>query len=279
MRCGGHGRRGAPGFGESYSCTWYGQASFLAEYAQRQGIHTIFAAENYIDAITFKVGLRHFELLDYVDLRLARGVPARRAMGGKPHVRDDTAPSTPPVALATVATSADVWHRRLGHPNEAVVRAVAKIPETGVVLSDAMSKCDTCLVGKGIQQAHPKTTIHKASEPLGCVYTDIIGPVSPVAKGGYMYVSKFTDELTRYKAFYLIRSKLKRLTRLCALFKILPSRTVVGLCVCAPTAVVNIVRDTFRSTVSRQASYKNLLTPTLPSRTASPNGTTVPSWE
>eukprot|EP00752_Nemacystus_decipiens_P002765 g2583.t1 len=57
------------------------------------------------------------------------------------------------------------------------------------------------------QQAHPKTTVHKATEPLGCVYTDVIGPVSPVAKGGYMYVSKFTDEVTRYKAFYLIRSK------------------------------------------------------------------------
>eukprot|EP00752_Nemacystus_decipiens_P018047 g16180.t1 len=39
------------------------------------------------------------------------------------------------------------------------------------------------------QQAHPKTTVHKATEPLGCVYTDIIGPVSPVAKGGYMYAA------------------------------------------------------------------------------------------
>ena len=184
-----------------------GKHLFSPKFAQRQGIHTIFAADNYIDATAFKVGLRHFELLDYVDLRLARGVPARRAVGGKPHVRDDTAMPTPPVALATVATSANVWHRRLGHPNEAVVRAVAKIPETGVVFSDAMSKCDTCLVSKSTQQAHPKTAVHRATEPLGCVYTDLIGPVSPVAKGGYMYVSKFTDELTRYKAFYLIRSK------------------------------------------------------------------------
>ena len=70
-----------------------------------------------------------------------------------------------------------------------------------------MSKCDTCLVGKSIQQAHPKTAVHKVTEPLGCVYTDLIGPISPVAKGGYIYVSKFTDELTWYKAFYLIRRK------------------------------------------------------------------------
>eukprot|EP00752_Nemacystus_decipiens_P014132 g12567.t1 len=49
--------------------------------------------------------------------------------------------------------------------------------------------CDTCLSEKSTQQAHPKTTVHKATEPLGCVYTDTIGPVSPVAEGGYMYAA------------------------------------------------------------------------------------------
>eukprot|EP00903_Cladosiphon_okamuranus_P009153 g8746.t1 len=190
-----------------------GKHLFPPKYAQRQGVHTIFTAGNYIDAINLKVGLRHFEMIDYVDLRLVRGVHARHAVVGKPHVRGLLTPPTPPTTLATLAASADVWHRRLGHPNEAVVRAVAKIPESGVVLSDTMSKCDTCLVTKRIQLAHPKTALHKATEPLGCVYTDIIGRISPAAIG-YMYVSKFTDEVTRYKAFYLIRSKDKALDTL-----------------------------------------------------------------
>ena len=120
-----------------------GKHLFSPKFAQRHGIHTLFTDENYIDAVNFKVGLRHSELLDHLDLRLVRSVPARHTISGTPHVRDDTPSPTSPVALATVATSADVWHRRLGHPNEAVVRAVAKIPETGVVLSGAMSKCDT----------------------------------------------------------------------------------------------------------------------------------------
>ena len=184
-----------------------GKHLFSPKFAQRNGVHTLFTSKNYIDAVHFKVGLRTSETLDHLDMRLVRGVPQRRAISSKPRVRDDTIPAAPPVALATLATTTDVWHRRLGHPNEAIVRAVAKIPESGVVLTDAMTKCDTCLVGKSVQQAHPKTTAHKATAPLERVYTDLIGPISPAAKGGYMYVSKFTDELTRYKAFYLIRSK------------------------------------------------------------------------
>ncbi|CAN0165960.1 unnamed protein product, partial [Hapterophycus canaliculatus] len=77
--------------------------------------------------------------------------------------------STPPeaVAAAVVATStSNVWHRRLGHPHEGVLRAVAKIPEAGIVITDARTKCDTCYVNKSIQQVHPKTTVHKAVLPL-----------------------------------------------------------------------------------------------------------------
>eukprot|EP00903_Cladosiphon_okamuranus_P012055 g11319.t1 len=76
----------------------------------------------------------------------------------------------------------------------------ARDSDTGVVLTDPMTKCDTCPVSKSIQQAHRNTADHKATVPLERVCTDIIGPISPPAKGGYRYVSKFTDELTRCRA-------------------------------------------------------------------------------
>ena len=130
-----------------------GKHLFSPKFAQRNGVHTLFTSKNYIDAVHFKVGLRTSETLDHLDMRLVRGVPQRRAISSKPRVRDDMIPAAPPVALATLATTTDVWHRRLGHPNEAIVRAVAKIPKSGVVLTDAMTKCDTCLVSKSIQSS------------------------------------------------------------------------------------------------------------------------------
>eukprot|EP00903_Cladosiphon_okamuranus_P021802 g20046.t1 len=51
-----------------------------------------------------------------------------------------------------------------------------------------MTKCDTWPVSKSIQHAHRKTADHKATAPLELVCTDIIGPISPPAKGGYRYV-------------------------------------------------------------------------------------------
>lgn len=65
-----------------------------------------------------------------------------------------------------------------------------------------MSTCNVCLVNKRTQRAHPKNTFHTADLPFGLVYTALISPITPAAKGGHRYISKFTDELTRYKAVY-----------------------------------------------------------------------------
>lgn len=138
----------------------------------------------------------------------------------------------PPADVGNVVTSADVWHRWLRHPNEAVVRTVAKIPETSVMLTDAMTKCDTCLVSKSFHRAHPKTTVHSAAAPLERVFTDLIRPISPAVKGtACMYVSKFSDELTRYKAFYLFVTKPKPSAPLCVQDLAIPyGRRVCCLC-------------------------------------------------
>lgn len=105
------------------------------------------------------------------------------------------------------SVSADSWYRRLGHPHEAVLRAAAKIPETGVVLKDSLSGFDICAISISAQKKHPRRAEHRATMPQERVCTDLLGPVYPVAKGGFRYVSKFTDEFTRFKAVYLISRK------------------------------------------------------------------------
>ena len=39
------------------------------------------------------------------------------------------------------------------------------------------------------------------------IYTNLMGPFTPTAKGGYRYVSKFTDGYSRMKEVYLLRNK------------------------------------------------------------------------
>ncbi|CAN0467166.1 unnamed protein product [Scytosiphon promiscuus] len=34
-----------------------------------------------------------------------------------------------------------------------------------------------------------------------------MGPVTPTAKGGYLYVTKFTDDYTRKKEIFLLNSR------------------------------------------------------------------------
>jgi len=47
----------------------------------------------------------------------------------------------------------------------------------------------------------------RASELLGLVHTDVCGPMSSVARGGFQYFITFTDDYNRYGYIYLMRHK------------------------------------------------------------------------
>ena len=70
-----------------------------------------------------------------------------------------------------------------------------------------MSPCDLCACGKSKLQCHPKTTTHTTDQPFQLVYTDLLGPVPPPALGGFCYVSKFTDQHSKWKEVFLIKEK------------------------------------------------------------------------
>lgn len=60
---------------------------------------------------------------------------------------------------------------------------------------------------KSSQKKNPTTTKHTAIQPCQPVYTDLLGPITPKAKGGYRYVSKFTDKYTRMNVIYVMKTK------------------------------------------------------------------------
>ena len=116
-----------------------------------------------------------------------------------------TKTSTPSVTPAA-QVSADTWHRRLGHMNPANMELRRKTEGNGVEYSCTVSGCDICAVGKNTQKAHPKKTKHKTDGPTELVYTDLLGPITPAALGGYKYVSKFTDDFSRMIEIFALKS-------------------------------------------------------------------------
>ncbi|CAM9968021.1 unnamed protein product, partial [Ectocarpus fasciculatus] len=123
---------------------------------------------------------------------------------GKP----DTVMADDDLGVAYSATvSANTWHRRLGHLNFRSMELLRKKEANGVEFSDSMTPCDICAISKSRQLAHPKKTTRQTTAPMQLVYTDNMGKITPLAKGGFGYVSKFTDAYSRMKEIYLLKVK------------------------------------------------------------------------
>ena len=69
----------------------------------------------------------------------------------------------------------------------------------------AVSDCDICALWKRRQQAPPKKSARTITRSMQLIYTDLMRPFKPPAKGGYRYVSKFTDDYSRMKEVHLLR--------------------------------------------------------------------------
>ena len=105
------------------------------------------------------------------------------------------------------AASATLWHRRMGHINRKSLDLLKKVNNNGVSFDGTVPDCDVCAVVKSRQRAHPKTADQHVQHPFQLVFTDIMEQFTPEALGGYKYVSKISDEHTRWTEIYLLKSK------------------------------------------------------------------------
>jgi hypothetical protein len=71
---------------------------------------------------------------------------------------------------------------------------------------ESFETCESCLLGKMTNT--PFTGIgERASDLLGLVHTDVCGPMSTTARGGFKYFITFTDDFSRYGYVYLMKHK------------------------------------------------------------------------
>jgi hypothetical protein len=99
-----------------------------------------------------------------------------------------------------------MWHYRLDHISE---KCMKKLHSDGLLTLfdfESYETCEACLLGK-----MTKTPFigfpERASDLLELIHTDVCGPMSTTARGGFQYFITFTDYLSRYGYVYLMKHK------------------------------------------------------------------------
>ena len=99
-----------------------------------------------------------------------------------------------------------IWHCRLGHINDLRIK---KLQDAGLLDQfdfESIDTCESCLRGK-MTKAPFKKKGERASDLLSLIHSDVCGPMSTSARGGFLYFVTFTDDFSRYGYVYLIRHK------------------------------------------------------------------------
>jgi hypothetical protein len=99
-----------------------------------------------------------------------------------------------------------IWHCHLGHINEKYIERLHKDGLLSSFYFESFDTCESCLLGE-MSRAPFTGQSERASYLLGLVQTDVCGPMSSVAKGGFQYFITFTDDFSRYGYVYLMRHK------------------------------------------------------------------------
>ncbi|KAJ9552557.1 hypothetical protein OSB04_016602 [Centaurea solstitialis] len=99
-----------------------------------------------------------------------------------------------------------LWHCRLGHINKKRIELLLKGGFLGNFDYKPFDNCESCLSGKMTKQPFNNEN-ERATDLLEIIHTDVCGPFSHVARGGYRYFITFTDDFSRYGYVYLMRHK------------------------------------------------------------------------
>ncbi|KAL0378434.1 UNVERIFIED_CONTAM: hypothetical protein Sradi_3148900 [Sesamum radiatum] len=109
--------------------------------------------------------------------------------------------------------NAQIWHARLGHISKDRIRRLVDSNNLEIDDLDHLPTCESCLNGKMTK----KPFIGQSAITNGLldlVHTDVCGPLSIPARGGFSYYITFTDDHSRYDYIYLMRYKSEAFGRL-----------------------------------------------------------------
>ena len=99
-----------------------------------------------------------------------------------------------------------LWHYRLGHIG---IKCMKKLHADGILESldyESFETWEPCLMGK-MTKTPFSGTMERATDLLEIIHTDVCGPMSAEARGGYHYFLTFTNDLSIYGYIYLMKHK------------------------------------------------------------------------
>ena len=73
---------------------------------------------------------------------------------------------------------------------------------------ESFETCESCLLGKITKTPFTRYS-ERVNDLLGLIHSDVCGPLSLTARGGYQYFITFTDDFSRYGYVYLMKHKSK----------------------------------------------------------------------
>ena len=109
------------------------------------------------------------------------------------------------VSTAKATSNLELWHRRLGHPSEKVVKMIPHVSSN----KDHLDKgCEVCMRAK-----HPRDKFHlsnnKASRIFEKIHCDLWGPYRHVSSCGARYFLTIVDDFSRAVWIFLLVDKLE----------------------------------------------------------------------
>ena len=99
-----------------------------------------------------------------------------------------------------------LWHLRLGHINLDRINRLVKDGPLRELNFGTFPVCESCLEGKMTKRPFSAKG-ERSKEPLQLVHSDVCGPLSVQARGGYEYFVTFIDDYSRYGYVYLMLKK------------------------------------------------------------------------
>ena len=99
-----------------------------------------------------------------------------------------------------------LWHLRLCHINLDRINRLVKDGPLRELYVSTLPICESCLEGKMTKRPFSAKG-ERSKEPLQLVHSDVYGPLSVQARGGYEYFVTFIDNYSRYNYVYLMHKK------------------------------------------------------------------------
>ena len=99
-----------------------------------------------------------------------------------------------------------LWHCRLGHISEKRLNKLVVGGYLGPFDYESYGTCESCIKGK-MTKVPLVGQGEKALDLLDLIHTDVCGPMSIHARGGYSYFITFTDDYSRFGYVYLMKYK------------------------------------------------------------------------